>query len=155
MAKKTQRDPLISNNRKAYHDYIILDKYEAGIVLVGTEVKSCRAAAVNMQDSFIRIEKGEAWMQNVHIAPYEFGNRFNRESRRPRKLLLNKREILKLAQQTKERPLTIIPLKMYLKNGLVKVEIGLCQGKTHADKRESMRKQQDLMETRRALRENR
>jgi len=150
-AKEQKENDLIATNRKAFHDYHILENYEAGIELKGTEVKSCRAKAVTLTDAFVKIESGEAIMMNVHIAGYEHGNRFNHESKRPRRLLLHKREILKIATKIKERGLTVIPLRFYLKRGRVKVDLGIAKGKSLADKRDTMRKKQDEMETRRII----
>lgn len=149
--KEKKENDLVATNRKAFHDYHILENYEAGIELKGTEVKSCRAKAVTLTDSFVKIESGEAIMMNVHIAGYEHGNRFNHESKRPRRLLLHKREILKIATKIKERGLTVIPLRFYLKKGRVKVDLGIAKGKSLADKRDTMRKKQDELETRRII----
>ncbi|MCP3968369.1 MAG: SsrA-binding protein SmpB [Lentisphaerae bacterium] len=148
--KKEAGGPL-ARNKKAFHDYTVLDRCEAGIQLKGTEVKSCRARNISMADSYIKIIRGEAYLVNVHIATYEHGNLFNHDPKRNRKLLLNKKEILKLWQQIKEKGLTLVPLKFYLKHGLIKVEIGLCKGKTHSDKRDTLRKRQDDMDARKAM----
>ncbi|MCQ2380164.1 MAG: SsrA-binding protein SmpB [Victivallaceae bacterium] len=154
MAKKkpSQKhdDPVVATNRKAPHDYTIIEAMEAGVALMGTEVKSCREHHVQLQDGYVRIAGGEAWMCNVHIAPYGYGGHFNHEEKRERRLLLHARQILKLSSTLKSKGGTIIPLKMYLKNGLVKVEIAYCQGKTHGDKREAIRKREVEMEMRRA-----
>lgn len=149
--KEPKENNLIATNRKAFHDYHIMENYEAGIELKGTEVKSCRAKAVTLTDSYVKIESGEAIMMNVHIAEYEHGNRFNHDAKRPRRLLLHKREILKIASKIKERGLTVIPLRFYLKKGRVKVDLGIAKGKNVADKRDTMRKKQDELETRRAI----
>ena len=138
-------------NRKAFHDFMILEKYECGIVLAGTEVKSCRARSVSIQEGYAQVVKGELLVYGMHIAPYGFGNRFNHESVRPRRLLMHKREILKLSQKVKERGVTLVPLSLYLKNGRVKLELGVAKGKTFSDKRETLKKKQDDMETRRAM----
>ena len=138
-------------NRKAFHDFMILEKYECGIVLAGTEVKSCRARSVSIQDGYAQVVKGELLVYGMHIAPYGFGNRFNHESVRPRRLLMHKREILKLSQKVKERGVTLVPLSLYLKNGRVKLELGVAKGKTFSDKRETLKKKQDDMEARRAM----
>lgn len=138
-------------NRKAYHDFSILEKYECGVVLAGTEVKSCRARSVSIQEGYIQVVKGELLIYGMHIAPYGFGNRFNHPSVRPRKLLMHKREILKLSQKVKEKGVTLIPLSLYLKRGRVKLELGVAKGKTFSDKRETMRKKQDEMDARRAM----
>ncbi len=150
-AKKEIQDDVLARNKKAFHDYSIVDTYEAGVELRGTEVKSCRAHSISPADSFVRIERGQAFMYNLHIAPYENGNIFNHDSRRPRRLLLHKKEILKIAGQIKERGLTVVPLKFFLKHGRVKVEIGLAKGKTHEDKRDTLRRKQDEMDTKRVL----
>lgn len=149
--RKDPSDTTLATNRKAYHDYEIVEKLEAGIQLAGSEVKSCRSRAVQLQEGFVRIENGEALLYNVHIAEYEYSNRFNHRVKQIRRLLLHKREILKLAQWINTRGGTVIPLKFYLKQGLVKVEIAYCRGKTHADMRETMRKRDADMEMRREL----
>lgn len=131
---------IISNNKKAFHNYLILDKYNAGIVLTGTEIKSIRSGAINLKDGFAKIEDSEVWLYNVHINPYEQGNRFNPDAERKRKLLLNKNEILKMLGKIKKENYTIIPLCVYLENGWAKVEIGLAKGKQLHDKRESIAK---------------
>lgn len=141
----------IAGNKKAFHDYIVMDKLEAGIELCGTEVKSCRLRSVTLTDGYVKIEKGQAYLLNVYIAPYNFGNYFNHDGKRSRRLLMHKREILKLSQQIKEKGYTIVPLRFYLRNGKVKVEIAACKGKTHGDKRESMREKQADLDTRREL----
>jgi SsrA-binding protein len=128
----------IASNRKALHDYTIEDTYEAGIALTGTEIKSVRAGRVNLRDGFVQIRDGEAWLLNVHISPYDFGNRENHEPRRERKLLLHRREIRKLQSKVSERGWTIVALRMYLKAGLAKIEIGLARGKRLYDKRDAV-----------------
>lgn len=142
---------VLARNRKAFHDYEILDTLEAGIELRGTEVKSCRNGGISPVDAFVRIEKGEAILYSLNIAPYDFGNRFNHEPRRSRRLLLHKSEILKLSGKIREKGLTIVPLKFYLKKGRVKVEIGVARGKSYGDKRETLRKKQDDLDARRAI----
>ena len=137
-------------NKKAYFQYQILDTLEAGIELKGTEVKSCRERSIAMTDAYVKIEKAEAWLMNVNISQYKYGNQFNHDPVRPRKLLLHKREILKLSQQIREKGLTIVPLKFYLKRGRVKVLIGIAKGKTFADKRETLKKRQHDLDARRA-----
>ena len=119
----------ISENRQARHEYFIIERFEAGIELFGTEVKSIRQGGVNLKDSWISIENGEAFIRNMHISPYDFGNRFNPDPKRPRKLLLHKREIMKLHSEIKEKGLTLIPLKVYFTRGMAKVELGLAKGK--------------------------
>ncbi len=126
---------LIAENRKARHEYFVLESYEAGIELFGTEVKSLRAGAVNLKDSWCDIENGEMFIKNMHISPYEKGNIFNRDPVRPRRLLLHKSEILRLFGTVKQQGLTLIPLDLYFKNSRVKVTVGLCRGKKLYDKR--------------------
>ena len=152
MPRRDPQEPVIATNRKAFHDYIVVERFEAGISLAGTEVKSCRSKLVQLGESFVRIERGEAMVYNLHIAAYGFGNRFNHEVKRPRRLLLHKREILKLAQWLGTNGGTIIPLRFYLQKGLVKVEIAYCQGKTHADQRETLRRRESDREIQRAVR---
>lgn len=131
---------LIANNKKAYHDYFIEDTYEAGISLVGTEVKSLRMGKCSVKEAFIKIEKGEMIVYGMHISPYEKGNIFNKDPLRPRKLLLHKYEINKMAGKMAEKGYTLVPLKVYFKGSLVKVEIGLAKGKKLYDKRQDMAK---------------
>jgi len=130
----------VSNNKKAYFDYLVFDKYTAGIALMGTEIKSARSGAMNLKDSFIKIENNEAILYNCHISPYGFGNRFNHEPVRPRKLLLHKKEILKIVNKQKQGNYTIIPLEAFLSKGYLKIEIALCKGKKLYDKREALKK---------------
>lgn len=135
---------VIAQNRKASHDYIIIDTLEAGIVLQGTEIKSIRNSRINLKDGFIRIRNGEAFLSNVHISPYEQGNIFNHDPLRTRKLLLHKKQIHKWEAEVKNSGMTIVPLRVYLKDGFAKVLIGLAKGKKDYDKRESLkRKDQD------------
>lgn len=148
--KNKGNDPVIARNRKAFHDYEILETMEAGLELHGTEVKSCRMGSVQLQESFARVENGQLFVYGLHISPYSHGNRFNHEAMRARRLLMHKREILKLSIRTRERGCSLIPLKMYLKRGYVKIELGLAQGKTFSDKRENLRRKQDEMDMRRA-----
>lgn len=131
---------LIANNKKAYHDYFIEDKYEAGIALAGTEVKSLRMGKCSVKEAFIRIENEEVYIYQMHISPYEKGNIFNRDPLRTRKLLLHKYEINKLIGRQKEKGYTIVPLQVYFKDGLVKIEIGLARGKKLYDKRQDIAK---------------
>ncbi|MDA2934201.1 SsrA-binding protein SmpB [Acidobacteria bacterium AH-259-D05] len=133
-------DQLVSKNKKAFHQYEILDRFEAGIVLEGTEVKAIREHKVNLKDSYARIKDGEAWLENCHISPYSHGNISNHDPLRPRKLLLHRREIKKLLGKTLKSGFTIVPLSVYLKNGKVKVEIALARGKRLHDKREAARR---------------
>lgn len=153
MAKKKKHTAdALATNRKARHDYEVLDTYEAGIELVGTEVKSCRAGHISLQEAFAQVENGQVWIYQMTIEPYTFGNRFNHDPRRDRRLLLKKAEILKLTQQTAQKGLTLIPLKMYLKRGFVKVQIGLCKGKNVVDKRETLKRKTADIEMKRAIR---
>ncbi len=128
----------IADNRKARHDYFILESYEAGIELTGTEVKSIRDGGLNLKDSWIAIENGEAFIKHMHISPYEKGNIFNKDPLRERKLLMHKREIMKLLGQVKQGGLTLIPISVYFKGSRVKIQVGLCKGKKLHDKRDSM-----------------
>lgn len=137
---KSEGIKLIANNKKAYHDYFILEKYEAGIVLHGTEVKSLRMGQCSIKEAFIRIENGEMFIYGMHVSPYEKGNIFNKDPLRVRKLLLHKSEINKLAGQIKMKGYTLMPLKVYFKGSLVKVEIGLARGKKLYDKRQDIAK---------------
>ena len=139
MAKKKGMK-LIANNKKAFHDYFIEDTYEAGIALAGTEVKSLRMGKCSIKESFIRVENGEVYIYGMHISPYEKGNIFNKDPLRVRKLLLHKSEINKLIGKTKEKGMAIVPLKVYFKGSLVKVEIGLAKGKKLYDKRADIAK---------------
>lgn len=141
----------ISFNRKAYHDYTILESVEAGIVLTGTEIKSVRAGQVNIRDAYARPQGGELWLFNAHIARYDAGSRDNHEPTRPRKLLLHRRQINELAGQVTQKGFTIVPLKLYIKNGVAKVELGLATGKKLYDKRESMSRHQAERDMERAL----
>ena len=144
MAKSNGK--LIANNKKAYHDYFILDTYETGISLAGTEVKSLRMGKCSIKESFVRIENGEVFIYGMHISPYEKGNIFNKDPLRPRKLLLHKYEINKLLGKTKEKGIAIVPLKVYFKGSLVKVEIGLAKGKKLYDKRQDIAKKDQQRE---------
>ena len=140
---------LIANNKKAYHDYCILDTYEAGIALHGTEVKSLRMGKCSIKESFIRVENGEMFIYGMHISPYEKGNIFNKDPLRVRKLLLHKAEINKMLGKTKEKGMSIVPLKVYFKGSLVKVEIGLAKGKKLYDKRQDIAKKDQKREAER------
>ncbi|MBR2386202.1 SsrA-binding protein SmpB [bacterium] len=131
---------IIQTNRKAFHDFTIFEKYDAGIVLTGTEIKSIRKGGLNLKDSFAKIEKGEIYLYNCHISPFEHGNRYNHEPDRVRKLLLTKREILKIVGKIKQENYSILPLEVYLVRGFAKVEIGLGKGKKLHDKREDLKK---------------
>ena len=131
---------MIANNKKAYHDYFILDTYEAGIALHGTEVKSLRMGKCSIKESFIRVENGEVYIYGMHISPYEKGNIFNKDPLRPRKLLMHKYEINKIAGKITEKGYTVVPLQVYFKGSLVKVEIALARGKKLYDKRQDIAK---------------
>ena len=149
MAKAKAQGKMIANNKKAYHDYFILDTYEAGIALAGTEVKSLRMGKCSIKESFIRIEDGEVFIYGMHISPYEKGNIFNKDPLRVRKLLLHKSEINKLIGKTKEKGMAIVPLKEYFSKSLVKVEIGLAKGKKLYDKRDDIAKKDQKREAER------
>ena len=151
MAKGTGKT--IAENRKARHDYFIEETYEAGIVLKGTEIKSIRLGRVNMKDSHARIMNGEAYLVNMHIAEYEQGNRFNHDPTRSRKLLLHRKEIDKLAGLIQREGYTLVPLKIYIKNGFAKVLLGLGKGKKKYDKREDLKRKQMKRDAERALKE--
>ena len=140
---------LIANNKKAYHDYFILEKYEAGIVLHGTEVKSLRMGKCSVKEAFIRIENGEMYIYGMHISPYEKGNIFNKDPLRVRKLLLHKKEIEKIFGKMKEKGKTVVPLQVYFSGSLVKVEIGLAKGKKLYDKRDDIAKKDQRREAER------
>lgn len=142
----------LAQNRKAFHDFFIEETFEAGIALTGTEIKSIRKGSVSMRDAYAQIENGEVWLHNMHVSPYEQGNRFNHEPLRPRKLLLHRAEIAKLIGATKEKGYTLVPTKLYLKNGFCKVEIGLAKGKKLYDKRESAKRRDAERDIQRALR---
>lgn len=131
---------VISTNRKAFHDYHIFDKFVAGIVLTGTEIKSIRAGEINLKDSFAKIEDNEMFLYGMHISPYKQGNRYNHKPDRVRKLLLQKREILKIQDKVKKDGVTIVPLELFLIRGFAKIEIGLAKGKKLYDKREAIAK---------------
>lgn len=131
---------VIADNRRARHEYEILQTFETGIELTGTEVKSMRVGRANLQDAFARIEQGQLWLYNCHISPYDFGNRFNHEPTRKRRLLMHKREIARLHQQIKEKGLTLVPLKLYFKRNWVKVDLALARGKQLYDKRDAITK---------------
>ena len=140
MAEKTEREKaqrVIADNRKAFHDYHVLDTWEAGVALLGTEVKAIREGRVNLRDSYARTDAGEVWMMNVHISPYSHRGYATHDEMRQRKLLMHRHEIRKLIGRTAERGLTLVPLQMYFKNGRVKVLVGLARGKQAHDKRET------------------
>lgn len=149
MAKGTGK--VLAQNKKAHHNYYIEETYEAGMVLQGTEIKSIRAGKVQINDAFIRIRNGEAWISNMHISPYDQGNRFNHDPLRPRKLLLHKKEIAKLAGAVQREGYSIVPLKIYIKDGFAKILIGLAKGKKIYDKRQDMKKKEAQREMERAF----
>ncbi len=142
---------VVATNRKARHEYDIIETYEAGIALTGTEIKSVREGKVNLQDGFVLIKDGEAWLMNVHISPYHHGSLHNHEPRRPRKLLLHKWEINRLAGRVQEKGWTIVPLRMYIKNGWAKVEIALVRGRKKYDKRRKIAEREFQREKERYL----
>ncbi|MBQ6067768.1 MAG: SsrA-binding protein SmpB [Clostridia bacterium] len=145
-------EKIVAKNKKAYHDYFVLEEYEAGIELFGTEVKSLRASAVNLKDSWCRIKNGEIFAEGMHISPYEKGNIFNRDPMRAKRLLLHKREINKLFGLTKQQGYAIIPLYVYFVNGRAKLKIGLCKGKKLYDKREDAARRDAARDIERNLR---
>ncbi len=140
MAENKQSQKIIADNRKARHDYFVIESYEAGVELFGTEVKSLRRGGVNLKDSYCEVDKGELFALGVHISPYEQGNIFNRDPLRPKKLLMHKREIMKLAGLVSREGYTLVPLTLYFKGSRVKLAIGLCKGKKLYDKREDIAK---------------
>ncbi|MEU9581319.1 SsrA-binding protein SmpB [Streptomyces chilikensis] len=150
MAKEKGRK-LITQNKKARHDYLVIDTYEAGLVLTGTEVKSLRQGRASLVDGFVQLDGGEAWLHNVHVPEYSQGTWTNHSARRKRKLLLHREEIDKLAAKSQETGHTIVPLALYFKDGRAKVEIALAKGKKEYDKRQTLREKQDRRETERAI----
>src|SRR3954467_13464635 len=158
MAEKTERELAqvnVAENRKAFHDFDILDTWEAGVVLLGTEVKSIREGRVNLRDSFARVDKGEVWLHNVNISSYSHRGYADHEPLRQRKLLMRREEIRKLIGKTAEKGMTIVPLRMYFKKGRVKVAIGLAKGKKDYDKRETIKRRETERETRAAVKSRR
>jgi len=156
VAEKDEREKaqrLIADNRKARHDYHILETYEAGVALLGTEVKAIREGNVNLRDSYARVDGGEVWIYNVHIRPYSHRGYADHEPTRKRKLLLHRQEIRKLVGRTVERGMTLVPTRMYFKNGHVKIALGLAKGKQDHDKRETIKKREADRETRAAVKE--
>jgi SsrA-binding protein len=141
----------VATNRKARHDFHIDDTFEAGMVLTGTEIKSIRAGRVNLRDSYATLKEGELWLLNAHIAPYDQGTFTNHEPRRPRKLLMHRREINRIAGKLQEKGFTLVPLRLYLKNNLAKVELGLARGKKQYDKRAALRQKETRREIDRAV----
>jgi SsrA-binding protein len=150
----TKFDPskTLADNRQAGHNFFLLDRYEAGIALTGTEVKAAKAGKVQLRDAYASVEKGEAWLLNAHISEYSHGNQFNHAPTRPRKLLLHRREIDKLASETREKGLSVVPTRLYMKNGKIKCEIAVAKGKKFHDKREAERERSDREEAREAIR---
>ena len=144
---------LVIQNRKARHDYDIVDRFETGIVLQGTEVKSLRAGKVNLKDSYALVEAGEVFLHRVHISPYEGGTHYNHEPERTRKLLLHAMEIRRLAGRTQQQGLTLVPLSIYFSNGRAKIELGLAKGKKQYDKRNALAERQSLREVQRAFKD--
>jgi SsrA-binding protein len=158
MAEKTEREKAqanIAENRKAFHDYHLLESFEAGIVLLGTEVKAIREGRVNLRDSFARVEDGEVYLYNVNISPYSHRGYADHEPMRRRKLLLHRNEILKLVGKTVEKGMTLVPVRMYFKGGRVKVVVSLAKGKKEYDKRETIKRRETERETRAAIKERR
>ena len=144
MAKESMK--LVANNKKAYHDYFVDEKYEAGLSLHGTEVKSLRMGRCSIKEAFIRIENGEVFAYGMHISPYEMGNIFNKDPMRPKKLLMHKSEIHKLLGKLNQKGFTLVPLQVYFKDGKAKIEIGLCRGKKLYDKRQDIAKRDQRRE---------
>ena len=143
---------IIHQNKKARHDYAVLETFEAGIALTGTEVKSCRAGAVALNDTYAAVQHGELMLLAAHISPYSMGNRFNHDPQRPRKLLMHKREILRLKKSIEAKGLTLVPLSLYFNDkGKVKVQLALCRGKNVHDKRDDLRQKEDNRDMRRAM----
>jgi len=155
MAEKTDGEKVVATNKKAFHDYFILEKLEAGISLLGTEVKAIREGRLNLKDSYALIQRGEAFLFNCHISPYSHGNRENHEPTRTRKLLLHRKEIRKLIGKTQEKGLTLIPLRVYFKRGKIKMELGVARGKKLIDKRETERRKEADREARVAMKHRR
>ncbi len=156
MSEKTDRqkaEKIVADNRKAFHDYHVLETFEAGVALLGTEVKAIREGRVNLRDSFGRVEDGEVYLHGVHISPYSHRGYSEHEPLRRRKLLLHKQEIRKLIGKTTERGMTIVPLRLYFKNGRVKVAIALAKGKKEYDRRETIKRREVDRETRAAIKE--
>ena len=143
---------VIATNKKAFHDYFVEERYECGVALFGTEVKSIRLGKVNLKESWAQIRKGEVWVEGMRISPYEQGNIYNRDPLRPKKLLMHRKEIRKLDALVMRQGYTLVPLEIYLKDGRMKVQLGLCKGKQLHDKRDSMAKRDSDREIQRALR---
>jgi SsrA-binding protein len=152
MPEKEERERDVAVNRRAYHDYFIDEKYEAGLVLTGTEVKSLRAGRCNLRDGFVRIDGHEAWLENVHISPYAQGNLMNHDPLRPRKLLLHRKQIATLIGKVRQKGYTLVPLRVYFSRNHAKVEVGLARGKREYDKREAIAERDAKREIARAMR---
>ncbi len=155
MPEKQAGEKIVATNKKAYHDYFILEKIEAGVVLLGTEVKAIREGRLNLKDSYAMVQAEEAFLLNCHISPYSHGNRENHDPTRSRKLLLHQKEIRKLIGKTQEKGLTLVPLRVYLKRGRVKIELGVARGKKLIDKRETERRKEADREARTAMKHRR
>lgn len=153
MADKDDHKDLVSN-RKAFHDYEILETFEAGIVLMGTEVKSLRNHEASLQEAYVAVTDGELWLLNCSINPYRFGNIYNHEERRPRKLLMHHKEIVRLASMIQEKGITVIPLAFYLAHGKIKIKIAAARGKKHYDKRASIKERDDKRNIQRAMKDH-
>jgi SsrA-binding protein len=153
--KQSLGEKIVATNKKAFHDFFILEKFEAGIALVGTEVKAIREGRLNLKDSYALIRSGEAFLINCHISPYSHGNRENHDPTRSRKLLLHLKEIRKLIGKTQEKGLTVVPLRVYMKRGKIKVELGVARGKKLYDKRETERRKEADQEARAAIKHRR
>jgi SsrA-binding protein len=152
VAVESYTSKTLNDNRQASHNFFLLDRYEAGLVLTGTEVKAAKAGKIQLRDAYALVEKGEAWLQNAHISEYSHGNRANHAPNRPRKLLLHRRELDKLHSEIREKGLSLIPTRLYLKNGRIKCELALAKGKKFHDKREAERAKSDEAEAREAVR---
>lgn len=155
MVEKHSGEKVFATNKKAFHDYFIMEKFEAGISLLGTEVKAIREGRLNLKDSYALVQGGEAFLFNCHISPYSHGNRENHEPTRTRKLLLHQKEIKKLIGKTQEKGLTLVPLRVYLKRGKIKIELGVARGKKLIDKRETVRRKEADREARAAMKHRR
>lgn len=146
---------VVARNRKARHEYEVLDRWEAGLALKGTEVKSIRAGAVAFRDAHARADSGELWLHNLHVAPYESANRWNHDETRPRKLLLRKDQIRRIAAKTEEKGLALVPLDLYFRRGKARITLGLCRGRKHRDRREELKRRTAEREAQRAVKEAR
>lgn len=154
MAESTDTRKVVARNRKALHEYAIIDSWEAGIVLLGPEVKSVRAGKASLAESYARVDGGEVWLHGMHVTPYDPASQFNADPVRPRKLLLGRREIRRLIGATQQEGFTLVPLDLYLRRGLVKLTLALGKGKRHADKREDLKRRDAEREMQRALRKS-